>query len=325
VETVPWALGKHHLTWSYTWFLASWAKRLSWIEVARVFKTNWTNVFRAVQSAVEWGRARMPLTGITAIGVDEVLWKRGQKYLTVVYEISNDCRRLLWVGENRKEATLERFFDWLGPYAGAIGFICSDMWKPYLNVIARRLPRAIHVLDRFHIVARLNKALDEVRATEARRIKARGHAPVLKHTRWCLLKRPTNLTDHQRGRLRELLRMNLRTVRAYILKEEFDFLWTYSSPYWAGRFLDGWCRRVMRSRIEPMKKIARSLRGHRPLILNWFRARNQLAAGAVEGLNNKLKVVTRRSYGFRSFRVAEIALYHTLGGLPVPETTHRFC
>ncbi|MEW6743728.1 MAG: transposase [Planctomycetota bacterium] len=91
-----------------------------------------------------------------------------------------------------------------------------------------------------------------------------------------------------------------------------------------GRFLDRWCGRVMRSRIEPMKRIARSLRAHRELILNWFRARGEVSAAAVEGLNNKLKVITRRAYGFRTFEATQVVLYHNLGALPEPETTHRF-
>lgn len=114
-------------------------------------------------------------------------------------------------------------------------------------------------------------------------------------------------------------------MRPYLLKEDFQFLWDYVSAGWAGRFLDAWCRRAMRSRIEPMKKIARSLRLHRPLILNWFRARQLIALGAVEGFSNKAKLTTRKSYGFRVFGVIQIALYHALGNLPEPEGTHRFC
>jgi transposase len=326
VEQVPWASGKQRLTSSYLWFLARWARRLSWSEVARIFGTSWTTVFRAVAGAVEWGRGHASFQAIEAIGVDEVQWRRGPKYLTVVYEISAHCRRLLWVGEQREEQTLRGFFAWLGAERAApIRYVCSDMWRPYLNVIAEQIPRAIHVLDRFHIVQNMNKAIDEVRAQEARTLKATGATPVLTHTRWCLLKRPQNLTAKQASRLRELLRFNLRTVRAYLLKEDFQFLWGYSSAGWAGRFLDAWCGRALRSRIEPMKKIARSLRTHRALILNWFRARGLIALGAVEGFNNKLKLTTRRSYGFRTLRVVEVALYHALGNLPEPEGTHRFC
>lgn len=324
VERVPWAHGKQRLTWSYIWFLAGWARRLSWAQPAAIFSSSWPTVFRAVEAAVQWGRARMALEGITAIGVDEVLWKRGHKYLTLVYEIAATRRRLLWVGEPREEVSLAGFFDWLGERRQVIAYVCSDMWKPYLNVIRRRIPQALHVLDRFHIVAKMNKALDEVRAGEARRLQAAGYEPVLKPTRWGLLKRPEKHTPRQKSRLAELLTYNLRTVRAYLLKEDFDFFWKYTSPHWAGRFLDRWCTQVMRSRIEPMKKVARTLRNHRSLILNWFRARKQISAGAVEGLNNKVKVVTRRAYGFRGFHVARTALYHTLGNLPEPEGTHRF-
>ena len=325
VEQGPWAAGTPRLTGSSVWFLARWARRPSWAAVARIFATSWPPVLRAVEVAVEWGRARMPLEDITAIGVDEVLWKRGHQYLTVVYEIARQRCRLLWVGEPREEARLEGFFSWLGARQATIRYVCSDMWKPYLTVIARRLPQALHVLDRFHIVAKLSKAIDEVRAKEAKRLQAAGYEPVLKHTRWCLLKRPEKHTARQRSRLRELLTYNLKTVRAYLLKEDFDFLWGYKSAHWAGRFLDRWCTQAMRSRSEPMQAVAKTLRAHRSLILNWFRVRAEISLGATEGLHNKLKVVTRRAYGFRGSHVVKVALYHTLGALPEPEGTHRFC
>ena len=123
----------------------------------------------------------------------------------------------------------------------------------------------------------------------------------------------------------ELLKYNLRTVRAYLLREEFQRLWEYKLAWWAEKFLDEWTGRVMRSRLEPMKKVARTIRSHQPLILNWFRARGEVSAGAVEGLNNKVKLVTRKSYGFRTPEVAKLALLHNLGRLPEPERTHRFC
>jgi transposase len=170
----------------------------------------------------------------------------------------------------------------------------------------------------------MNKALDEVRAEESRRMKREGRDPVLKKSRWLLLKRNENLGDEQHFRLRDILRYNLKTVRAYLLKETFQQLWDYNSPAWAGKFLDEWCRQTMRSRIEPMKKIARSVREHRELILNYFRAGKLISSGVVEGLNNKAKVTMRKSYGFRTYRVLELALYHSLGKLPEPESTHDF-
>ncbi len=326
VERVPWADGKNTLTKTYMQFLATWAKKLSWKEVAVTFHTTWEKVFRSVEWAVQWGLAHRDLSNVQSIGVDEVLWQRGHKYLTVVYQIDTECKRLLWVGKDRTIKTLLRFFRTFGKERSSqLLFVCSDMWNPYLTVIAKKAGQAIHVLDRFHIAMHMNKAIDEVRAKETRELKAKGLAPILTHSRWCLLKRPENLTSKQEVKLIDLLRYNLKAVRSYLLKEDFQFFWDYVSPFWAGEFLDLWCKRVMRSRIEPMKKVARMLRSHRPLLLNWFRARKTISSGVMEGLNNKLKLTTRKSYGFRTFTAIEIALYHTLGALPEPEWTHKFC
>ena len=116
-------------------------------------------------------------------------------------------------------------------------------------------------------MSHFSQAIDEVRAAEARKLAAEGRARLLKHSRWLLLKRPENLTDGQAERLAELVRRNLRTVRPYLLKDDFQSLWGYVSPYWAGQFLDRWCTRTMRSRLEPMKDVARMVRSHRDLIL----------------------------------------------------------
>jgi transposase len=294
--------------------------------VASIYRTSWDSVFRAVGHAVAWGLAHRDLGGLTAVGVDEVAWSRGHRYLTLVYDIGADARRLLAVAEERTEASLRSCLDGLGEAAcRRVRYVCSDMWRPYLNVIAERLGQAVHVLDRFHVMQKFGKALDEVRAEEVKRLKRDGYEPVLKRSRWCFLKRPENLTSKQTVKLSVLLKYNLRTVRAYLLREDFQRLWEYQSAWWAGRFLDEWTGRVMRSRLEPMKKVARTIRSHRPLILNWFRARGEVSSGAVEGLNNKVKLVTRKSYGFRTPEVAKLALLHNLGRLPEPKRTHRFC
>lgn len=326
VEMVPWCDGKNQQTITYRWYLATWAKRLSWSEVGSIFRTSWDSVRRAVEYAVEWGLARRDLSKVTALGVDEITWRRGHIYLTLLYDISGQSKRLLAVAVDRTEASLRECLDSVGTsVCRGVKYVCSDMWKPYLKVIGEKLGEAVHVLDRFHVMQQFGKALDEIRAEESKRLVRDGYEPVLKRSRWCFLKRPENLTDKQTVKLAEVLKYNLRTVRAYLLREEFQRLWEYSSAWWAGRFLDEWTGRAMRSRLEPMKKIARSMRNHRPLILNWFRARGQVSAGAVEGLNNKVKLVTRKSYGFRTPDVARLALLHNLGHLPEPERTHRFC
>jgi transposase len=326
VEQVPWADGKHQLTTAYMWFLARWAKRLSWQEVATVFRTSWDQVFRSVALAVAWGREHVDLTGIRAIGVDEIHWQYGPHFLTLVYQIDATRKRLLWIGQHRRAKTLLRFFRWFGTErTAALHFVCSDMWKPYLQVVAKKAGHALHILDRFHIAKHMSDAIDQVRRAEVHALHQQGRQPLLTKTRWLLLKRPANQTCEQRTRLRELVQHNLRAVRAMLLRESFEPFWTYRSVDWAAAFLDEWCVQVMRSRIEPMKRVARMLRRHRPLLLNWFRARGEISAAVVEGFNNKAKLTTRKAYGFRSYRCVEIALYHTLGQLPEPQATHRFC
>lgn len=320
-ERVPWSDGKSQLTTTYQWFLARWAKRLSWKEVAEVFHTTWEHV----RDAVRWGVVHRTLSDVKSLGIDEIQWQQGHHYLTLVYQIDEGCKRLLWIGRERTEESLRAFFRLFSDEAGrTLRFVVSDMWTPYLSVIAECASAAVHVLDRFHIMKQLGKAIDAVRAGEARQMRADGYEPVLKHSRWCLLKRPENLTDRQTVKLSELLRYNLQSVRAYLHREDFQRFWEYQSPGWAGRFLDEWTARVMRSRLGPLKKVARSLRAHRELLLNWFRAKGTLSSGTVEGFNNKAKLTMRKSYGFRTYETIELALYHQLGNLPQPKLTHEF-
>src|SRR5258708_6941568 len=202
------------------------------------------------------------------------------------------------------------------------------MWRPYLNVLAAKAGQALHVLDRFHITSHLNQALDQVRRAESGRLRAAGSvvAQRLKNMRWKLLKRYSRVRGKARRELGRLLSTKLSTARAWALKDIFEHFWTYKSVRHAGQFLDFWTWRALRSRIEPMRKVARMLRTHEELLMNWFKAKGEISSGAVEGLNNKIRVVTRRSYGFRTYDAMEIALYHTLGKFPEPgEFTHRFC
>ena len=331
VEHIPWNEGKRPVTVAMMCFLANWARRLSWRETARAFQTSWECVYRSVEWFVEWGLAHRKLENVWSIGVDEIHWgkrKRAENFLTVIYQIDGHCRRLLWVGKRRTQATLRRGLAALGdPVVSGLRFVCSDMWRPYLNVLAAQAHQALHVLDRFHITMHLNQAVDQVRRAETGRLRAAASAQAvhLKNMRWKLLRRGSRVRGKARQQLNALVASKLVTARAWILKETFEHFWSYHSVTWARHFLAYWTWRALRSRIEPMSKVARTLRAHQELLLNWFRAKGEISSGAVEGLNNKIRVVTRRSYGFRTYKAMEIALYHTLGRLPEPESTHKFC
>jgi len=324
-EWLPWADDKSRLTHAFKIYLAQWAQHLSWKKVADIFKVTWRNVFDAVDYVVDYGLKHRRLEGIQALGIDEIQYRLGHQYLTLVYQIDAGCRRLLYVGKDRTEETLRGFFDFFGEARSrALEAICSDMWKPYLTVIAAMVPQALNILDRFHIMKKLNEAVDETRRQEARQLEHDGYEPILQHSRWLLLKDKRNQKASQLAKLRQLLRYNLKTVKAYLLKEAFQQFWQYTSPWWAEQFLVQWTKRAMCSKIEPMKKVARMLRHHQGLIINWFKTKERLSNGIVEGFNNKAKLTMRKAYGFKQFRTLKVALYHQLGNLPVPELTHRF-
>lgn len=330
VERVPWSEpgSKSPLTLALALFLSTWARRLSWQEVSRAFAVSWESVYRAVEHAVSYGLEHRDLTGIGAIGVDEVAYSKGHKYLTLVYQLDSGRRRLLHISKDRSAKSLLRFFRMLKKagvdYRSTIRFVCSDMWRAYLKVIRKKLPGALHILDRYHIVANLSKALDQVRAEEAGRLAKQGW-DVLKRSRWLLLRRRKRLNGKQRHKLRQVLQWDLRTVRGYLLVEGLQAMWEYRSPTYAARFMDAWCRQAMRSRLEPIKKVAKSLRSHRELILNWFRAKKLYNSGIVEGMNLLVKLRFRKAFGFRTQKAIEVALYHQLGELPEPKVCHRFC
>lgn len=327
VEKIPWADGKHHLTNSFRIFLAQWARKLSWKDVAISFRVSWEHVYRSIAYVVDYGLKHRLLDTIQTIGIDEIKYKFGYKYLTLVYQLDEGMRRLLFVGKDRKAKTLLRFFVDIGKdRCDKIKAVCTDMWDPYLKVIRKKIPNALNILDRFHIKKHINDGVDKVRRQESAYLRNNGYEPVLEKSRWPLLKNVENLTDKQHLKLKDLLRYNLKSVKSYLLKLDFEKFWSYNSPAWAEKFLNHWIVKVMRSRIEPMKKTAKTIRRYKPLILNWFKTKgNRLSSGPIEGFNNKAKVTIRKSYGFREYNVLKMALFHQMGGLPEPPFTHKFC
>ena len=225
VEHIPWSHGKRPVTYAMMGFLARWARRLSWRETAQVFRTSWEAVYRSVEWFVEWGLAHRELQQVESIGLDEIHWGRGVRadnFLTVIYQIDTHCRRLLWVGKRRTEATLRRGLKDLGPEViQGLRFVCSDMWKPYLNVIAAQAAQTCHVLDRFHITTHLNQAVDQVRRAESSRLRAESKqkAQRLKHMRWPLLRRGSRVRGRARQKLNALLASKMATARAWELKK----------------------------------------------------------------------------------------------------------
>lgn len=331
VEPMPWNEGKHTYSKAYMLFLARWARRLSWKETAHVFKASWDAVARSVEWVVAWGLEHRTLEGVTALGVDELHWGRGKKsanYVTLIYQLDAGARRLLWVGQRRTAATLRKGFAQLEKerkgFLEALKVVCSDMWKPYLKIIAQKAAGALNVLDPFHVAKHLNTAVDNVRRGEQSRMNKHLRSS-MKRGRFLLLKRGSRVRGRARTKLNAILKSMRQTARAWELKEAFHKFWKYRSEYYAAAFLREWTTRTLRSRIEPMRKVARMLRAHEELLLNYFKARRQFTNSITEGLNHKARVSLARSFGHRSFGTLQTVLYHTLGHLPEPPSTHKFC
>jgi transposase len=170
-------------------------------------------------------------------------------FLTVIYQIDAGCRRLLWIGRRRSDKTLRQGLKVLGlDLVKGLRFVCSDMWKPFLNVLAAEAGKALHMLDRFHITKHMNQAVDQVRRAESTRLRAKSkdEARQLKNMRWPLLCKGSRARGKARKKLNALLASKLDTARAWELKEAFLYFWTYKSPLWAAGFLDAWCDRALR-------------------------------------------------------------------------------
>lgn len=316
VEDFPWAEPWARVTRALANAAASLTRELSWQGTARHFALNWKTVAGIVQRAVRYGLRHRKRPPVHTIGIDEVSRRKGQVYLTVVYDLER--RVLLWVGEDRTEEAVKKFFtEGLGKRrCRTLRVVCMDMWAAYVNLVSEHAPQAQILFDRFHIVKHLQEAVDEVRRSEVRRLTGKEKV-TFKSTRWLLLKNPWNLTNEQKERLSTLVRWNSPIVRAYYLKESFQLFWDYKQEKRAQDLLKKWMSSAMRSRLEPFKKFVRMLRSHLGGILPWTKL--QLSNGAVEGMNNKIKSISHRSFGFRKAQYFIAAIYHCCARLPLPQ------
>jgi len=320
VEAIPWTQGKSPLSLPLSVVLGTWSKLVAWKVVGQLFGFHWNTVRKAVKNVVDYGLANRDLGDLLYIGIDEISRKKGHVYHTQVYDLIE--KRLLWSGEDRTAETLDAFFDYLGKdRCEHIEAVCCDMWAPYIDAIKKRLPNALLVFDKFHIVRHLLHAVDQVRKEEAQKLKSEN-PELLKKSRYIWLKNPWNLTDKQRVRLSDLEKLNLKINRAYLLKEAFRKFWDYSYPAWAKKYLDQWFWWATHSRLKPMRDFAWMIRRHQDDILNYFKV--LIDNGAVEGLNNKAKAISHRAYGYRTAETFKLALYHGMGKLPEPQLTHKF-
>jgi transposase len=314
VERVPWADKWQRVTHALARAVAVLARVLDWTSVATHFRLNWKTVAAVVEGAVLWGLAHRRWSPLHVLGVDEVSRRKGQQYLTIVYDL--DRGRVVWVGRDRTAATMARFFAWLGRRrARSIHTVCCDMWAVYIDAIQTHLPEATIVFDRFHLSQHLSRAVDYVRRRTWRQMAGREKVE-FKRTRFLWLTNPENLRREERARLSALLRLNSPIVKAYLLKEDLRRFWDYRRTAWAAGHLRQWLWRASHSRLEPFQKLAQMLRTHFDGVLAWTRIR--VTNGALEGMNNKVKVISHRAYGYQTSWAYIANIYHCCASLPLP-------
>lgn len=315
IEEIPWADRWHRYTRALFSKIAWLTRRLTIKDCAEYLALDWKTVASALTAAVRWGQEKRGRVKPRILGIDEVSRRKGHKYLTLVYDL--ESRSLLWGGENRDAKSMEAFFSFLGDQGQWVTTVCCDMWAPYVDAVRQNLPKAQIVFDRFHVVAHLNKAVDDVRRKTWRDLPAEERRS-FKNTRFLWLKNPWNLKPKQRKQLNVLCRQtNAPIVRAYYLKEAFRSFWVYKSPSWSVPYLEEWLHAAKHSRLEPFSRFARMIEKHIDGILAWTTLR--VSSGAVEGLNNKVKAVSHRSYGFRNYQTYIDAIWHNVAKLPLPD------
>jgi transposase len=267
-------------------------------DIAQELRLDWHTVKAREKQYMAAQLARAGKPGPKAIGIDEISIRKGHTYRIVVSDLIR--RRPIWFGgQDRSEASMAQFYDWLGGNkAQGIRLAVMDMWKPFRHVTNESAPQAAILFDKFHVLRHLNEALDQVRKTEYARLtgKARRY---IKGQKYTLLSHRENLDLDGRKALKTLLAANQRLNTAYLLKESFGQLWSYEREGWARRFFENWRASLKWQRLKPFEKFAEMIDRHWGGIAAYCQPENKVSLGFVEGLNNKIRVIQRRAYGLR--------------------------
>jgi len=303
VEAVPFARPGAHLTRDFDDLLAWLATRMDKTAIARLCRVSWRTVGRACERVVASELDPARLDGLFRIGVDEISWRKHHRYLTLVVDHDRAC--VVWGAEGKDAKTLDRFFTELGPQrAGMIEAVSMDLGPAFLKSVTApgHAPQALVCADVFHLVKLVGDALEVVRREfwqQLRQLPDDRYAKAFKGSRWCLLKNPEDLTPGQAEKLATIRRRRTIIWRAYEMKEQFRAVFTTGlDPAEAVSLLDRWITRALKSRIEAFKKAARTMRDRRGIIINAIE--QGISNGRVEGLNNKVRLIIRRAYGFHS-------------------------
>ncbi|MGX7950914.1 ISL3 family transposase [Oleidesulfovibrio alaskensis] len=311
---VPWAEPRSRFTLLMERLVIDVLTECATVEGARkLMRLSWDEVYGVMKRAVRRGMARKKQRQIRYLGVDEKAFRKGHSYMTVVCDLIRGS--VEFVAEERKTASLEEYFRSLTPeQLETVKAVSMDMWSPYFLATQKWVPDAAGkiVFDRFHVMKHVGEAVDRVRRQEHKGLLAEKD-DTLKGTKYFWLYREENVPDKYRARFETLRAANLKTAKAWAMKESLQALWEYLSPGWAKRFLRKWCSWAVRSGLPPMKKVAQTLRSHMDNIVTF--CRHRITNGVAEGLNSKIMSIKRRACGYRNRDNFKAAIYFFCGGL----------
>lgn len=297
-EAVPWARAGARHTRDFEDVVAWLAQQMAKMPITRLMRIGWDTVGTIIERVVADRLDHHRLENLIQIGVDEISYRRGQRYLTTV--VDHHTGGIVWCAPGRNAQTLQGFFDLLGDRKTSIAAVSIDMSGGYQQAIRDSIPQAEICFDPFHVVRLAQRAVDQVRRDEWN-AHDRSHTSTgkwIKGTRWSLLKSPEKQTLDQLAKLGEVQQANKPLYRAFLLKEELRLLYHLDDPALAPEHLDAWLTWASRSRLEPFVKLARTIRRHQDGILAAIRL--GLDNGRLEGLNSRIRLISHRSFGFHS-------------------------
>ena len=311
--SVPWAEPGSGFTAMFEALVIDWLKEASISAVSRLMGLSWNAIDGIMQRAVARGLSRREAVFPTQIGVDETAFRKRHDYVTIVSDQEEGS--VLHVGSDRRKETLKAWYESLTEeQREAIESVCMDMWPAFINATLESLPEAQEKIafDKFHVAKYLGEAVDKVRRQEHKALMAEGYED-LKGSKHDWLYNPENMTRKQKIRFKSLRDSTLKTARAWAIKELAMSLWHYVSKTWARKGWEQWLSWAVRSRLEPIKDVARTIKEHLWGILNAVVLK--VSNGPAEGLNSRIKMIKVRSRGFRNKERFANAIYFHLGGL----------
>lgn len=316
-ELVPWAEHAAGFTRDFEDVVGFLAQRMDKTSISELMGIGWETVGRIIERVVARREPGDRLEGLTHISIDELSYRRHHQYVTVVTDLKRS--QVVWVAPGKNADTVRAFFDELGVQRSkCLELVAIDMSSAYIEAVREKAPGARLVFDRFHVQRLVHDALDKVRREQVRELRALDPdaAKALKHTRFALQKNPWNLTQPESEKLAVLQERNRPLYRAYLLKESLCDILDHRQPEVARRRLSEWCGWATRSKLEPFRKAAATIKSHLEGIVDYVRTRWTTAIS--EGLNGKIRTITRRSFGFHDVSALIAMIFLCCSGIRIP-------